>query len=305
MTIETITKLLQAEFDILHAKFKTISTTHLKELYTELTTWQQKGLISKKFYQQNYGFFSFHPPDNLQKARSIVIIGIPQKIIPLEFSYKGKRYQTIIPPTYQYAALRTRCNDILSTIIGKNAYHVDRAILPMKLLAVRSGLGKYGKNNLCYVDGMGSVTRLEAFYTDYAFTTDDWCEEQLMDCCNTCNRCIHACPTKAIPDKRILIHADKCLTYLNENQGNFPPWVPPHSHNAVVGCMHCQIVCPQNKKFLEPDRNTISFTEEETTIILQKTPHERIPQTLAEKITDLGLDEYYPLLERNLSVLMY
>ncbi len=301
---ETITQTLQSEFKKLHAKFKIVSVIHLKELQTELETWQQDGFITKKFYEQNYGSFLFHTPDTIRNARSIVIIGIPQKITLVEFFDKGKPYQTVLPPTYQYSRIRKKCNDILTKILTKQGYLVDRAILPMKLLAVRSGLGKYGKNNLCYVEGMGSFTRLEAFYTDYEFPTDDWCEKKLMDPCKNCRLCKNACPTHAIPGEQILIHADHCLTHLNENEGDFPVWVPKQSHNAVVGCLHCQIVCPQNRKFLEPEKNIIHFTEEDVSTILRKTPRDQIPQTLAKKLIDLDLDEYYPLLGRNLSVLM-
>lgn len=151
---------------------------------------------------------------------------------------------------------------------------------------------------------MGSFTRLEAFYTDYEFPTDDWCEKELLDRCKTCNLCTNACPTNAIPDKQILIHADHCLTYLNENEGDFPAWAPKQSHNALVGCINCQYVCPQNKKYLTPDRHTIEFTNEDISTILRKTPRKDIPQALAKKLQDLDLDEYYPLLKRNLSALM-
>ena len=87
--------------------------------------------------------------------------------------YEGKQYQTVLGKNYKYSEIRAFCEEILSRILGKKDHSVDRAILPMKLLAVRSGLAKYGKNNICYINGIGSFTRLEAFYTDYAFLTDD------------------------------------------------------------------------------------------------------------------------------------
>ncbi len=302
--IVTITSELKSKFKTISAKFKTVSITHVKDLQRELFAWQTKGLINKKFYEQNYGSFLFHPSERLRNARLIITLAIPQKIRLIEFVHQGKQYRTVYPPTYQYSQIRSSCNDILTSVLEKKGYFVDRAILPMKLLATRSGLGKYGKNNLCYVEGMGSFTRLEAFYTDYEFPCDDWCEKELLERCKTCNLCKNACPTHAIPDKRILIHADHCLTYLNENEGDFPTWVPKQAHNALVGCMHCQIVCPQNTKYLTSGQNTIKFTDEEISTLLRKTPRKEIPKELAKKLQDLDLDEYYPLLERNLSVLL-
>jgi epoxyqueuosine reductase len=222
----------------------------------------------------------------------------------VEFIHQGKRYHTIIPPTYIFSGIRKTCKDILSNILGKKGYHVERAILPMKLLAVRSGLGKYGKNNICYVDGMGSYTRLEAFYTDYPFPNDSWQEKKLMKACASCSICQRACPTQCIPQDRILIHADHCLTHFNENIGKFPAFIPPQAHHALVGCIQCQIVCPQNKKYFDYYQNTIVFSEEETACMLLETPQENIPQTLSKKLKNLDMYEYYPELPRNLMALV-
>jgi epoxyqueuosine reductase len=302
--MKTVTDMLHSEFGKLHAKFRTVSIIHLKELQEEINEWKRNELITEKFFKQNYGEFTFQPLPTLHNACSIIVIGIPQKITPVEFFHKGKRYQTVIPPTYVYSTVRTVCKEILLRILQKKGYSVDRAILPLKLLAVKSGLGQYGKNNICYVDGMGSFTRLDAFYTDFEFPTDDWQEKEIMESCTTCSLCQNACPTQCIPKERFLIHADRCLTYLNENIGDFPTWVTLQSHNALVGCMHCQIVCPQNKKFLQLNDQTINFSEEETSIILQKTPQENLSPTLTKKLAGLNIDEYYSVLGRNLTVLM-
>ncbi len=302
--MKAMTALLQTEFDKLQAKFKTISVHHLHELQTEIQSWQHNGFITKKFHEQNYSMFIFHPPETLHDARSIIVIGIPQKTMPVEFFYHEKRFQTRIPPTYIFAEVRAACTDILSKVLGEQGYSVERAILPMKLLSVRSGLGKYGKNNLCYVDGMGSYTRLEAFYTDYEFPTDDWTEKELMKSCTSCSLCQQACPTRCIPHDRVLIHADQCLTHFNENDRDFPPSVPEISHNALIGCMHCQIACPQNKKYFGFHQDTVTFTEEEMTYILRKTPKEQIPEALAKKLVYLNLYDDYSHLERNFMVLM-
>jgi len=302
--MKTVTDMFHSEFGKIHAKFRTVSIIHLKELQAEINMWKSDGLITETFFKQNYGEFTFQPPPTLHNARTIIIIGIPQKITPVNFFHEGKRYQTILPPTYVYSEVRAVCKEILSRFLQKKGYSVDRAKLPLKLLAVKSGLGQYGKNNICYIGGMGSFTRLEAFYTDYEFPTDDWHEKQIMESCTNCSLCQNACPTHCIPNERFLIHADRCLTYLNENKEDFPAWVPLQSHNALVGCMRCQIVCPQNKKFLQLNEKTINFSEEETSIILQKTPRENVSPSLAKKLVDLDMDEYYPLLGRNLTVLI-
>lgn len=302
--MDSITNSLKSEFKMMSAKFKTTSITHLKDLQTELMSWRLNNSIAKKFYSQNYGQFVFHPPPTIPNTQSIIIIGLQQTITTLEFFYHGKPHRILIPPTYLYTDIRARCAEILSRILGTKGHRSELAVLPMKLLAVRTGLGKYGRNNLCYVEGMGSLTRLQAFYTDYKFPTDDWGEKQLMDSCTRCSLCRDACPTHSIPEDRILIHADRCLTYLNENEGDFPTWLPTQAHNALVGCLHCQTICPQNKQYLRYSEPSITFTEDETTILLQQTPREDIPQALRKKLLDIDIVEYYSVLARNLSALL-
>ena len=302
--LKSITDELHTEFKKIHAKFRTVSIIHVKDLQIEINEWKRNRLIPEKFFKENYGDFIFEPPKKLPNAYSIIVIGVPQKIIPVKFFYKGKQFQTVLPPTYVYSEVRATCKQILSRLLEKKGYFFERAILPLKLLAVKSGLAKYGKNNICYIGGMGSFTRLEAFYTDYEFPLDNWHEKQLMKSCSTCSLCQNACVTHCIQKERVLIHADRCLTYLNENTADFPSWVSKQAHNALVGCLHCQIVCPQNKKFLKFDKQIVDFTEEETEIILQKIPQKLIPESLAEKLIRFNLDEYYTLLSRNLLALI-
>jgi epoxyqueuosine reductase len=295
---------LTAEFGKLNARFRTVSITHLEELKDELQRWKQEGTIGKKFYEQNYGHFEFEKPMKPFQAQTILIIAIPQGIIPLTWQYQGKMRQVILPPTYRYSNDRIRCTDILSRVFEKEGGSAIRAALPFKLLAVRSGLGRYGRNNLCYVDGMGSFVRLEAFYTDYVLPTDDWQEKQALEQCAQCTRCTNACPTHCIHSERFLVHADQCLTYFNENEEPFPKWVNPHCHNALVGCLRCQEVCPVNRAVVHRKEAGVTFSEQETDLILAGAPKEMLPPSLLSKLAGLNIDEYLTLLPRNLSVLL-
>ena len=69
----------------------------------------------------------------------------------------------------------------------------------MKLVAARSGPGRYGRNNICYVEGMGSFHGLEAFYINYPSGADDWQKIEMMDICSSCLLCMENCPTQVIP----------------------------------------------------------------------------------------------------------
>jgi epoxyqueuosine reductase len=94
------------------------------------------------------------------------------------------------------------------------------------------------------------------------------------------------------------------MTYLNEGEDDFPGWVDPSWHNCLIGCMHCQAVCPENK----PNRDLVSemgvFTETETRMILQGLPKDELPHETSSKLAKLYMLEDYHHLPRNLDALI-
>jgi epoxyqueuosine reductase QueG len=130
----------------------------------------------------------------------------------------------------------TSLKDIVQKEILKNAKTrvVDiTARVPLKLLAARSGLGLYGRNNLIFVDGMGSYNLLYAFLTDYQFPEDNWTNLSVLDRCHRCDHCDRICPTVCISRSNFGINIDKCITLYNENPGEFPNWILKSYHHAL------------------------------------------------------------------------
>jgi epoxyqueuosine reductase len=223
------------------------------------------------------------------------------------FTWNGKPMRLIIPPTYLYGTEGDRkIQELLATTLKPVGYHMTEASLPKKLLAVCSGLGAYGKNNICYVDGMGSLLRLVAFYSDFPCEEDIWQEPQMMDACQRCSACGNKCPTEAIPKDRFLLRAERCITYHNEKPGHisFPSWLDPLWHNCLVGCMTCQRICPKNKDFLHNVENGITFSQEETTLLLKELTLKQLPDAMVRKLVQSDLAGFIDIFPRNLSVLL-
>jgi epoxyqueuosine reductase len=183
---------------------------------------------------------------------------------------------------------------------------VARAVLPKKLLAVRSGLATYGRNNITYVPGMGSFYRLAAFYSDLPCQKDSWREAQMMAACENCSACLRNCPTGAISADRFLLHAERCIVYHNEQPGDvpFPRWMDPSWHNCLIGCMRCQNVCPQDKELWQWVEEGAEFSEQETALLLEGGPLEQLPAATMEKLEHADLARHAGPLPRNLSVLL-
>ncbi|MBM3156693.1 MAG: hypothetical protein FJ004_05350 [Chloroflexi bacterium] len=212
-------------------------------------------------------------------------------------------YSFTIPPTYSYKT-DAIIEKTLLDVLKPQRFTIKPARLPQKLLAVRSGLAQYGKNNIAYAEGMGSFHRLKVFLSDLPPVYDKWLELKSMEKCSKCSACLKKCPTSAIVPDRFLIRAERCLTFHNERVEPFPDWIKPSWHNCWIGCMVCQSVCPTNKKFYKWFVETEHFTERETDLILRGAPSSLLPKATANKLKRLDLLEDLNLLPRNLDVLL-
>jgi epoxyqueuosine reductase len=119
-------------------------------------------------------------------------------------------------------------------------------------LAVRAGLGWRGKHTLLLSREAGSWFFLGEVFCDLPLPTD--LEE--ANHCGTCERCIEACPTRAIRAPYQL-DARRCISYLTiEHKSAIPEELRPLIGNRVYGCDDCQTACPWNgfaRPTAEPD----------------------------------------------------
>ena len=249
----------------------------------------------------------FEPPADLPRARSLIIVAVGDPQVRFGFCWNGSQIPLVVPPTYLHA----RESDghvaaALAKILEPQGYRVRIAALPKKLLAVRAGLAQYGKNNIAFVPGMGSFVRLSVFYSDMPCEQDHWQDATMMDRCHDCSGCRNICPTGAIPADRFLLRAELCTTYHNEEpvDHEFPDWIEPAWHDCLVGCLHCQRVCPENRKVLGWVEEGGSFSADETRLLLNGTPLDRLPPETAGKIERWDLAQLVELFPRNLRVLL-
>jgi epoxyqueuosine reductase len=282
---------------------KVVSIEHVGELEAEIMSRYQKGLLDPDLYDAYLASFDFACQQKLKDARSLIIATVPQPQVQLTFLREDKSYAVFIPPTY-YSAIDNEVADFLKTVLQPQGYQLQKVRLPEKLLAVRSGLAFYGKNNITYVKGMGSFQRPVVFISDYPCEEDSWGEATVLEHCENCSACLKACPTNAIVSDRFQLYAERCLTFHNESDSAFPQWLSPSWHNCLVGCMICQKVCPANKEVVKWTEAGATFDHDETNLILEGVPRERLPRKTFEKIKSLDMMRYYDVLKRNLKVLI-
>ncbi|MFX1401713.1 MAG: 4Fe-4S double cluster binding domain-containing protein, partial [Promethearchaeota archaeon] len=238
---------------------------------------------------------------------SIFIIAHPHPATEVIFHHNEKEIPLIVPPTYlQGLEIIEKLKELLTSILSPKGYNIAYARIPLKTLSVHSGLTEYGRNNITYVNGMGSFYRLSAYYSDFQSEQETWRELKMMDICEACQACVRNCPTGAIPTDRFLLRAERCITYHNEHPPEvvFPEWIDPSWHNCLVGCLHCQRVCPANKKVINWVEKGPEFTEKETQQILEGKNEENLPELTIKKLKDYDLMEYLELFPRNIGVFL-
>mgnify|MGYP001826935040 CR=1 FL=1 len=282
---------------------KIVPIEHVKELETEIMTRYQKGLLDPDLYDAYLASFDFACKQKLKDARSLIIVSVPQPQVKVTFFRDDKSCPVVIPPTY-YFAIDNEVTDRLKAILEPQGYQLQKVRLPDKLLAVRSGLAQYGKNNITYVKGMGSFQRPVVFISDYPCEEDSWGKATVLEHCENCSACMKACPTNAIVSDRFQLYAERCLTFHNERSEAFPQWLSPSWHNCLVGCMICQKVCPANKDVVKWIEAGATFDNEETDLILNGVSKERLPPETLEKLKGLDIMSYYDVLGRNLKALI-
>jgi len=284
-----------------------ISAKYIPDLRNDIRKHYEQNLIYPELYKEYKAYFEFEPDVDFAQINSLFIIAVPVPQFKVIFHWNKKKISLLIPPTYLHnLEIINKVKELLTKIFKPDGYNFAYANLPEKTLAVRSGLAEYGRNNITYVPGMGSFHYLTAFYSDFLVEQNNWQELRIMDMCKECSACVRKCPTGAIPTDRFLLRVEKCLTYHNELPGDisFPDWIDPTWHNCLVGCLHCQKVCPANKKVISWIEPGPTFSEEETKLILSRKNVDQLSEETRKKIEEHDLLDYFELIPRNLSVLL-
>lgn len=119
------------------------------------------------------------------------------------------------------------------------------SILPLKLAAVRAGLGWQGKHSLLISKKYGTFLALGGIITnaDLGHNTKNG-----SDRCSNCDKCQKACPLDAL-DQPYVLNRKKCMSNALQIE-NLSENVQNVMENRIVDCEICQQACPWNRKHL-------------------------------------------------------
>ena len=282
----------------------------LGEVRGALQRRREAGEIEAGFYRDNLEIFTYLDGVPIENPRSIILVAVPAPAHILTFVVGGKTVETILPPTYvRYRGIFTDIRDDLRGALAGSGFRVELLTAPLKALGNRMGLLSYGRNNVGYIEGLGSYFQLVGLVSDMPFDEAGASPppgETLLPRCQKCRICAAACPTGAIEKERVLLHAEKCYTLFSESQKPIPEGLKAPSPKCIIGCLRCQEVCPENKGLLRQENADVSFDAEETEAFLGIKPAADGPalDRAQAKFKQLGLSEGLLLFRRNLKRLL-
>lgn len=176
-----LNKALERELQRHGLMAKTASIAHVSELKEEIAGLREKSMLDGQFYNENLHWLDFDYKNIMPDAKSILVIASPQLMTLLNFQYGDKIYRVPIPPTYVFSKVWETVEKLLLQVLSPYHYSIKKTALPAKLLAVRTGLGAYGKNNICYV-------------SEKERDFPEWLDKSWHNSIVGCMKCQLACP---------------------------------------------------------------------------------------------------------------
>jgi epoxyqueuosine reductase len=140
--------------------------------------------------------------------------------------------------------LRALCDALLERDPGVGTFpSSDIAPVMEKVWAERAGIGWIGKNGCLITVQHGSWVVLGTVLVDRDLEPDPPHPER----CGSCEACLPACPTGAIPEPGF-VDARRCISYWTiERRGEIPAAMAGRLGPRVFGCDECQLACPWNR----------------------------------------------------------
>ena len=220
----------------------------LEEYGHQLNERIQKVPSSEKFYQSQKRFTNLQQKFPWAKSAVIVADNYGKYRIPEQVKgHIGKTYLFDVRTDTESDGFKRSIamENYLKELGFQIASERKFGVIPLRLAAMKAGLGIVRKNNFFYTES-GSWVFLEALLIDQELELKETCK--LQECPKTCTCCIKACPSGSLSSPYTM-NPITCVSFLtsfgdhslhnNSIYQTFGDW--------IYGCDACQDACPMNK----------------------------------------------------------
>lgn len=211
--------------------------------------WLSQGMQSGMNYMSNYKDKRLDPRLLMDGTRSIISVALnyyPSRFLKEDqyqfawYAY-GKDYHDVMK--VKLSALQEYISS-LTTLPLQSRIFCDTAPVLERYWAWKAGLGWIGKNTQLIIPHAGSCFFLGEIFIDHKI---DLYDQPQQNRCGNCNRCLIACPTRAL-EAPYLLNSENCLSYLTiEYRNPIPSAKARKMGNRVYGCDECLKACPWNR----------------------------------------------------------
>jgi len=265
----------------------------------------ERGELDERLYKQYLEPILSVAAPVAPEPRSIILIATPSRLVRMRFTLDGVSFPVMTAPGYLYSA-EPKPMDVVGEVLLAFGYYAEKISGPQKAMATLSGFARYGRNNISYVPGFGTFHALATLVSDLPCDDVPLHEQEMLARCENCRACQAACPTGAIGEDRFVLHAERCITFWNEQEADvpFPDWIELDWHNALFGCLRCKYACPENAPYVDNVLEGPSFDEAETRLLLDGGNVKDVPDELRATLAQWRLDTLFEYLPRNLEALV-
>ena len=192
----------------------------------------------------------FDPGLVLPGAKSVAVIGVGYAKSPAfapDGEPRGRIAMYALELDY-HVRLRETLEELAARIHAVTVFRykicVDTGPLPEKNLAVKAGLGFFGKNCLVISKKFGSYFNIGCMITDLELEPS---EESGPPECGDCAACAVLCPNGALSGEAFgPLGWARCASYISQKKGELSPEEGGMLGGNLFGCDICQEVCRFN-----------------------------------------------------------
>ena len=207
-----------------------------------------------------------------------------------------------------YAPLRAAAVAVADELLAAGAraeVMVDDPRLVDRAVAVRAGIGWWGKNTMVLAPGVGPWMLLGSVLTDADLPVD----APQARTCGSCSACLPACPTGALVAPGVL-DASRCLSTWLQAPGDIPVGLRVAMGGRIYGCDDCLDACPPGVRLASApavdggDHDLVALLGLDDTELLERFSHWYVPRrearhlrrNLVVALANTGTPDHLPVL---------